>query len=142
MEVNLESLKAIALLLTMITILTKQINIMQYIKPPDTQEPPLIEMEATAYYEGTICYDGSPPKVLQTCGAAKEYIGCTFIVFESVDGQAGDYLFTLYCNDTGSDYRIKNGTVIDIFMSTYKECITWGRQKVFVQIIREVEEDG
>lgn len=40
---------------------------------------------------------------------------------------------TFVVEDTGSDIK---GNRIDIYMSRYKDCITFGRRKLFVQIVK------
>ena len=100
-------------------------------------EPVLIKMEATAYYTGTICYEnGSKPIPYQTCGSAKKYIGSVFKIYEDIDGVKGEMIGVYYCNDTGSDSRIIDGTVVDLFMTDYETCMEWGRRDVWVEIVK------
>lgn len=89
------------------------------------------EMEATAYCDHGLCFDETVPKAGITVAAAKEYIGKTFIIYREDWELIGIY----ECHDTGGDYRIKNGSVVDIYMDDEAECWKFGRQKVHVQIV-------
>lgn len=89
------------------------------------------EMEATAYCDHGLCFDETVPRAGITVAAAKEYIGKTFIIYSEDWELIGIY----ECHDTGGDYRIKNGTVVDIYMDSEEECWHFGRQKVHVQIV-------
>ena len=89
------------------------------------------EMEATAYCDIGLCYDETVPREGVTCAAAKEYIGKTFVVYDENWTLIGIY----ECHDTGGDYRIKNRTVVDLYMNEEEDCWKFGRQKVYVQII-------
>lgn len=89
------------------------------------------KMEATAYCDHGLCFDETVPKAGITVAAAKEYIGKTFIIYSEDWELIGIY----ECHDTGGDYRIKNGTVVDIYMDDEAECWKFGRQKVHVQIV-------
>lgn len=89
------------------------------------------EMQATAYCDHGLCYDETVPKAGITVAAAKDYIGKTFVVYDENWTLIGIY----ECHDTGGDYRIKNGSVVDIYMDSEDECWKFGRQKVHVQIV-------
>lgn len=89
------------------------------------------QMEATAYCDKGFCYDETVPKAGITVAAAKEYIGKTFIIYS----ENWELIGIFECHDTGGDYRIKNGTVVDIYMDSEDECWKFGRQKVHVQIV-------
>ncbi|MBQ2801700.1 MAG: 3D domain-containing protein [Lachnospiraceae bacterium] len=89
------------------------------------------EMEATAYCDEGLCYDETIPTEGITCAAEKEYIGKTFVIYDENWMLIGIY----ECHDTGGDYRIKNGSVVDIYMDSEDECWKFGRQKVYVQIV-------
>lgn len=89
------------------------------------------EMEATAYCEAGICYDGTYTREGITVAAAKEYIGKTFVIYDENWTLIGIY----ECHDTGGDYRIKNGTVVDIYTENSAIANEFGRQKVYVQIV-------
>lgn len=96
-------------------------------------EPFLIE--STAYCYGEITKDGS--KVREGIIAAKEeWLGLTAIVYEvAEDGSVGEVRGIYEIKDTGSDYRLQNGTCIDIYMPDEKEAIEYGRQQVFLQLV-------
>lgn len=89
------------------------------------------EMEATAYCEGELCYDGTVPIEGITCAASREYIGKTFIIYDENWTLLGIY----ECHDIGGDYRIQNGTAVDIYINNQTICDEFGRQKVYVQIV-------
>ena len=89
------------------------------------------EMEATAYCDEGLCFDETVPVEGITCAAAKEYIGKTFVVYDENWTLIGIY----ECHDTGGDYRIKNGAVVDLYMNEEEDCWKFGRQKVYVQIV-------
>lgn len=90
-----------------------------------------VEMEATAYCDEGLCYDETVPMQGITVAAAKEYIGKTFVIYDENWTLIGIY----ECRDTGGDYRIKNGTVVGIYIDSEYECIQFGRQKVHVKIV-------
>lgn len=89
------------------------------------------EMEATAYNDKGLCYDETVPVEGITCAAAKQYIGKTFVIYDENWTLIGIY----ECHDTGGDYRIQNGTVVDIYTENAAICNEFGRQKVHVQIV-------
>ena len=89
------------------------------------------EMEATAYCDIGPCFDETVQKAGITVAAAKQYIGKTFVIYDENWTLIGIY----ECHDTGGDYRIKNGTVVDIYKNDEEECWNFGRQKVYVQIV-------
>ena len=90
-----------------------------------------VEMEATAYCNEVLCYDETVPRQGITVAAAKEYIGKTFVIYDENWTLIGLY----ECHDTGRDYRIQNGIVVDIYIDSEYECIQFGRRKVHVQIV-------
>lgn len=92
---------------------------------------PYKEMEATAYCDEGLCFDETVPVEGITCAAAKEYIGKTFVVYDENWTLIGIY----ECHDTGGDYRIKNGAVVDLYMNEEEDCWKFGRQKVYVQVV-------
>lgn len=93
-------------------------------------------MESTAYYYGEVTKDGS--KVRPGIVAAKEeWLGLTAILYEvDPDGTIGAVCGIYEIRDTGSDYRIRNGTCIDIYIPDKEECIEYGRQQVYIQLIQ------
>jgi 3D (Asp-Asp-Asp) domain-containing protein len=62
---------------------------------------------------------------------AKEYMGKTAIVYTPDFELIGIY----EVEDTGGDYRIKNGQCIDIYIPDYDSCIEFGRQDVIVYLM-------
>lgn len=96
-------------------------------------EPFLIE--STAYSYGEITKDGS--RVREGIIAAKEeWLGLGAIVYEvEPDGSIGDVRGFYEIKDTGSDYRLQNGTCIDFYMESYEDAVEYGRQNVYIQLI-------
>lgn len=99
-------------------------------------EPFLIE--STAYCHGEITADGS--RVRKGIAAAKkEWMGLTAILYEvKEDGTIGPLVGFYEIKDTGGDYRIKDGTCIDIYMPEEEDCIRYGRQQVYIQLVYAV----
>ncbi len=92
------------------------------------------EIESTAYCYGKYTKDGS--KVREGIISAKEeWIGKGAIVYEDNSGKPGDVIGIYEIKDTGGDYRIKNGSCIDIYFTSEADCKRWGRKNVFIQII-------
>lgn len=89
-----------------------------------------LEIEATAYCYGEVTASGK--KVREGMAAmAKEYMGKTAIVYSADHELIGIY----EVEDTGGDYRIKNGQCIDIYIPDYESCINFGRQDVIVYLL-------
>lgn len=88
-----------------------------------------LDIEATAYCYGTTTASGK--QVREGMAAmAKEYIGKTAIVYTKDFELIGIYEI----EDTGGDYRIKEGKCIDIYIPSYEEAIQFGRQDVTVYL--------
>lgn len=89
-----------------------------------------LEIEATAYCHGEITASGK--KVRKGIAAmAKEYMGKTAIVYTPDYELIGFY----EVEDTGGDYRIKNGKCIDIYIPDYDSAMEFGRQDVIVYLV-------
>lgn len=96
-------------------------------------EPFLIE--STAYCHGEITADGSKVR-LGIAAAKKEWLGLTAVLYEvKQDGTIGAVLGYYEIKDTGGDDQIKNGTCIDIYMPEEEDCIRYGRQQVYIQLV-------
>lgn len=69
------------------------------------------------------------------CAGAKEWLGKTAVLYHEND--LGQWeLYGIYeIEDTGSDLRLQQGKSLDIWMPTYEECIEFGRQEMYVQIV-------
>lgn len=93
------------------------------------------EIECTAYDYGTVCKDGSTPIEGITVAGMEEWLGKTCIIYENNDGKIGQLIGIYEFRDTGGDYRLQNGTCIDIYMKDHEACIEWGRRDVFIQIV-------
>lgn len=94
----------------------------------------LISVESTSYCESGITADGSQTR-LGICAAKKDWIGKTVILYENNSGAVGEVLGIWEIRDTGGDYRIKDGTCIDVWLPTEEEALEWGRKKVFMQLV-------
>lgn len=93
-----------------------------------------LDIEATAYCYGTTTCTGKPVRV-GYAAMAKEYIGKTAVVYEADEnGEPLDYIGIYEIEDTGGDYRIKNGTCIDIYVPDHSEAISFGRKDVVVYL--------
>lgn len=99
----------------------------------DNQREPFT-IESTAYCYGKYTKDGS--KVREGIISAKEeWIGKGAIIYEDNNGKPGDVIGIYEIKDTGGDYRIKNGSCIDIYLPSESACKRWGRRNVFIQIV-------
>ena len=94
----------------------------------------LLSVDSTSYCETGLTADGSMTKI-GICAAKRDWIGKTVILYENNSGAVGEVLGIWEIRDTGGDYRIKDGTCIDIWLPTEKEAVLWGRKKVFMQLI-------
>ena len=90
----------------------------------------MYQVEATAYCDsaqptasGELVRDG-------ICAFAPELMHKTIALYDTNK----NLIRYLEVKDTGSK-RIRNGEVIDIWMSDYDDCIEWGRQKVYIEVI-------
>lgn len=129
----------LALTIVLITLFCVFLAIMTravVINAQETDEPiGPIEMEATAYCYGSSRCDGGPVRE-GICAAAPKYYGKVAIVFErNDDGSPGDFIGYFEVLDTGGDYRIQNGDVIDIYHPSKEWCKQFGRQKVWVRFV-------
>ena len=92
-------------------------------------------IEATAYCYGTTTCTGKPVRE-GYAAMSKKYLGMTAIVYaEDENGNPLDHIGTYEIEDTGGDYRIKNGNCIDIYIPDYDKAVEFGRQKVVVYLI-------
>ncbi len=91
-------------------------------------------IEVTAYcLKGTTATGEKTRKGI--CAGAKEYLGKTAILYHETDEGKWELYGIYEIEDTGSDPKIRAGKVIDIWMPTYEECIQFGRQEMYVQIV-------
>lgn len=113
-----------------------QTDVTTAVEPQQTHE--LKAIEATAYCVTGTCADGTQTQENSTAAMAKEYIDADIYVWlRNPDDSVGDYLGAYEVHDTGSNERIKAGTVVDIYMPDYNTCIEFGRQNVYVHIVQE-----
>lgn len=100
-------------------------------------QPEYKKMQATAYcLTGKRCDGGAVRRGIAS--AAPEYYGMTAAVYINDDGKPGEFLGWYEILDTGGNEGIRNGTVLDIWMPTYEECIQFGRKDVLVVFVEGV----
>lgn len=100
-------------------------------------QPEYKKMQATAYcLTGKRCDGGAVRRGIAS--AAPEYYGMTAAVYINDDGKPGEFLGWYEILDTGGNEGIQNGTVLDIWMPTYEECIEFGRKDVLVVFVEGV----
>lgn len=105
-------------------------------KPTEKEKaaPEQQQMEATAYCYGTTRCDGKPVRT-GICAGKPEWYGKVAAIYKDDDGKPGEFIGYFEILDTGGDERIRNGSVLDIYMPDQDTCIEFGRQKVFVTLI-------
>ncbi len=91
-------------------------------------------MEVTAYCYGTTRCDGGAVRT-GICAGKKDWYGKVAAIYLDSGGSPGEFLGYFEILDTGGDERIKNGTVLDIYIPDYDACIEFGRRKVVVVLI-------
>lgn len=100
----------------------------------DTGE--IYQVDCTAYdnQEGILTATGRPTVEGLTMAGAKEWLGCTCILYDEDMNFLGFYEFT----DTGygRDGDIERGETIDIYIENHEEAVSWGRRTVYIQIVR------
>ena len=102
------------------------------IERPDPKEHEYHSMIATAY-----CLTGQTATGTQTrsgvAASKREWFGKTAKVYWNNCGEPGELIGTYTIEDTGGK-PIQNGSVIDIWLPTYEECMQFGRRLVLVEI--------
>lgn len=94
-----------------------------------------VVLETTAYCDHGLTASGCMVR-RGVCAAREDMIGRCAVIYEMAeDGTMGDFLGYYEILDTGGDYRIRNGSVIDIYMPDYDQCMEYGRRKAYVQIV-------
>lgn len=95
----------------------------------------IYRVECTAYdnEEGSMTASGRPTVEGLTMAGAKEWIGCTCILYDEDMNFVGFYEFT----DTGygRDGDIERGETIDLYMESHEEAVRWGRRVMYIQIV-------
>ncbi|MCM1387834.1 MAG: hypothetical protein NC231_10930 [Bacillus sp. (in: Bacteria)] len=120
-----------------ITIFMAAVLIFQWTSTVKAEEYPTeaFIIESTAYCCGEITADGSAVRP-GIAAAKKEWMGLTAVLYEvNPDGDIGEVIGFYEIKDTGGDYRIKNGTCIDIYIPDEDACIEYGRQQVYIQLL-------
>jgi 3D (Asp-Asp-Asp) domain-containing protein len=96
----------------------------------------IYRVECTAYdnEEGNLTASGRPTVEGLTMAGAREWLGCTCILYDENMNFVGFYEFT----DTGygRDGDIERGETIDIYMDSHEEALQWGRRIMYIQIVR------
>ncbi len=101
---------------------------------PVREVAPMQPMEVTAYCYGTTRCDGGAVRT-GICAGRPEWYGKVAAIYLDDNGSPGEFLGYFEILDTGGDDRIKNGTVLDIYIPDYDTCIEFGRRKVVVVFI-------
>ena len=99
---------------------------------PATECNGMHSMIATAY-----CLSGTTATGTQTrqgiAASKREWFGKTAKVYANNNGTVGELIGTYVIEDTGGT-PIRNGSVIDLWMATQDECLSFGRRLVYVEI--------
>lgn len=103
-------------------------------KPVGEVAPVQLQIEATAYCYGTTRCDGGTVRT-GICAGRPEWYGKVAAIYLDDNGSPGEFLGYFEILDTGGDDRIKNGTVLDIYITDYDACIEFGRRKVIVLLV-------
>ena len=119
-----------------------------------SETAPSIKISATCYYNE---YDrpaasGRELVMGKSLAGMVEWLGRQVRLYRvNEDGSKGEFLGVYTFDDTGygqetgqgqskilegkSIGTIENGTCIDVYMNTYADCCTWGRQDVYIEFI-------
>ena len=94
----------------------------------------VVQMQATAY-----CLNGTTATGTQTrvgvAASKPEWFGRKVAVYrKGKDGYPAEKIGEYTIEDTGGK-PIRNGSVIDLWMPTYDECIRFGRKNVYVYFL-------
>ena len=89
-------------------------------------------MIATAYCLSGKTATGTDAR-LGIAASKREWFGKTARVYWNDNGEPGDLIGEYIIEDTGSE-PIRNGSVIDIWLPTYDECMEFGRRLVLVEV--------
>jgi 3D (Asp-Asp-Asp) domain-containing protein len=94
------------------------------------------EVECTAYCNpnGNLTASGKPTVEGLTIAGAREWLGCICVMWDEDLNYIGMFDFT----DTGygKDGDILRGETVDLYFDSREDCINFGRQKVYIQVIR------
>ena len=94
----------------------------------------LVEMEATAYNLTGVTFSGQKARHGIVAGREDD-IGKVVNIYTIDDNGKPEFYGTYEVLDTGSDYRLQNGTCLDIWMEDIEDCREWGRQKIYAQFV-------
>jgi 3D (Asp-Asp-Asp) domain-containing protein len=96
----------------------------------------IYKVESTAYdnSEANLTASGHPTIEGLTMAGAREWLGCTCILYDEDMNFIGYYEFT----DTGygRDGDIQRGETVDIYFENHEDAINYGRRTVYIQIVR------
>lgn len=105
------------------------------LSPSEMIDNGLFYVESTAYNNpnGNLTASGKPTIEGITVAGAKEWLGCTCVLYDEDMNFLGYYEFT----DTGygRDGDIQRGETIDVYFESYTDAIEWGRRNVYIQVI-------
>ncbi len=93
---------------------------------------------ATAYSIHGITATNTETIEGKTLASKPEWFGCTAVVWlDDGDGiiKPANYIGTYTVEDTGGK-NIRNGSVIDIYISSWDEAVEFGSKRVIMQIIK------
>lgn len=96
----------------------------------------VLNIKATAYCYGTVTATGTSPKEGRTLAGRREWFGKIACVWEDRgDGiQPENFIGTYIVEDTGGQ-PIKDGYVIDIYMTDRNRCFEFGCKDVIVVLL-------
>lgn len=116
-------------------------------------EPFLVDATAYSNPYNNLTSDGSRTIEGLTAAGAIEWRGCTLLVYECKDdGTIGPFIGYYILSDVGygqdsgigkskllknkSKGTIELGKCIDIYMEDEEDCVQFGRQKVYIQVLK------
>lgn len=113
---------------------------------PTVSKEPIKQMHTTAYCQGTITATGTTPRE-GIAATDKAHLGCIAVIYENNNGEPGELITILTCEDTGKGGDrnsngigdIIEGLTIDVYKNDLQECRDWAKQtqdEVFVEYIR------
>ena len=141
---KLKNAAKIIISLVFVLILTYPVNV-------TADDNGLFLVDSTAYYDIHHYGYGATGKSLVeglTLAGPVKWLGKSAALYDMDMNYLGTYEFTDtgYGQPTGrgtskllkgkSIGTIENGTCIDIYFNTYADCVSWGRRKVYIKLIK------
>lgn len=97
----------------------------------------VLDIESTAYtWTGNPMKNGEYPYE-GVCATKTDWIGGICELFEKMPDGTLKRIGKYEIKDTGGHEKIKNGTCVDIYMSSEKECFEYGRKNVIAYIYQK-----